>query len=52
MPKVNLKKFIQEYFDALSVKPKPLSLLEKYISDAEFINHITVRPSILSHLSN
>lgn len=40
MVAVELKKFIQEYWDAISGKPKPISLLEKYISDSEFIGHI------------
>ena len=36
------KKFIQDYLEALSGKPKPLSLLQEYISDAEFMEHILV----------
>ena len=42
MVAVELKKFIQEYWEAISGKPKPISLLEKYISDSEFIDHIMV----------
>ncbi|NNE02864.1 MAG: hypothetical protein HKN52_06825 [Eudoraea sp.] len=37
---VDYKKFVQEYWDAISGKPKPVSLLEKYISDSEFIGHV------------
>ena len=40
MVTVEVKKFIQEYWDAISGNPKPISLLEKYISDTEFIGHI------------
>lgn len=40
MVAVDLKKFIQEYWDAISGKPKPVSLLEKYISDPDFIGHV------------
>ena len=42
MVTVESKRFIQEYWDAISGKPKPKSLLEKYISDPEFIDHIMV----------
>ena len=40
MVAVELKKFVQEYWDAISGKPKPMTLLEKYISDPEFIGHV------------
>ena len=46
---VDSKKFIQEYFNALSGKPKPLSLLEKYISDPEFMDHILVYEKTFPH---
>ncbi len=42
MVTVEIKRFIQEYWDAISGKPKPKSLLEKYISDPELINHIMI----------
>ncbi|MBT8257605.1 MAG: ester cyclase, partial [Bacteroidia bacterium] len=34
---------------ALSGKPKPMSLLEKYISDTEFIDHIKVYEESFPH---
>ena len=49
MIKVDSKKFIQEYFNALSGKPKPLSVLEKYISDAQFMEHIVVYEKSFPH---
>ena len=49
MVTIDNKKFIQEYWDAISGKPKPMSILEKYISDAEFIDHIKVYEESFPH---
>ncbi len=40
MKTIDSKKVVKEYWDAISGKPKPLALLEEYVSDPEFINHI------------
>lgn len=37
---IDLRKFIQEYWMAISGKPKTMELLQKYISDPELIGHI------------
>lgn len=37
---IDSKKFVQEYFVAISGKKKTQALLEEYISDAELIGHI------------
>lgn len=42
MKTLDLRQFIQEYWGALSGKPKPLSVLKEYISDDEFIQHVLV----------
>jgi predicted ester cyclase len=40
MVTVNPKTFIQEYFEALSGKPKTMELINKYISDEHLAGHI------------
>ena len=40
MVTVEPKTFIQEYFEALSGKPKTLELVKKYVSDKELAEHI------------
>jgi len=46
---IDSKKFVQEYFDAISGKPKTPALLGEYISDAELIEHIMVFENAFSN---
>jgi predicted ester cyclase len=40
MVTVNPKTFIQEYFEAISGKPKTMELINKYVSDEHLAGHI------------
>ena len=40
MVTVNPKTFIQEYFEAISGKPKTMDLINKYVSDEHLAGHI------------
>ena len=43
------KQLIQEYWAAISGKPKPISVLEKYISDQDFIDHVRAYETSFPH---